>query len=208
MRLHSIQFVDGVKPVAVFSDCRIPLNPDGEREFPGIGCGVSSLDRYTLADDILPDDALILDAACGCGAGSDLLAHGDRDVVGIDTDRSSYEFASAAYGRDGCNFTWGDVEELQFLGGIFDAVVSVETIEHVSAHKALGEFHRVLRPGGLLFLTTPDAADSRSGKNHHHVREYTRGELGALLVQAGFDGLVWHRVTSSLEKQVVTGVRV
>lgn len=51
-------------------------------------------------------------------------------------------------------------EYLPFRSEVFDAVVSCETIEHVpDAHAALREMYRVTRPGGRLFLTTPNYAN-------------------------------------------------
>jgi 2-polyprenyl-3-methyl-5-hydroxy-6-metoxy-1,4-benzoquinol methylase len=50
-----------------------------------------------------------------------------------------------------------DVQALPFSDGDFDTVVSCETIEHVAdPRQALRELARVLKPGGRLFLTTPN----------------------------------------------------
>jgi len=54
----------------------------------------------------------------------------------------------------------GDAQELPFVSGSFDIVVSCETIEHVpDAHAALREMWRVARKGARLFLTTPNYAN-------------------------------------------------
>ena len=54
-------------------------------------------------------------------------------------------------------FTQGDAHALPFPDGFFDIVVSCETIEHLPEPlRGVQEFYRVTRPGGLLFLTTPN----------------------------------------------------
>jgi ubiquinone/menaquinone biosynthesis C-methylase UbiE len=51
----------------------------------------------------------------------------------------------------------GDVQRLPFADDSFDVIVSCETIEHVpDVRMAILEMHRVTRPGGKLFLTTPN----------------------------------------------------
>lgn len=57
-----------------------------------------------------------------------------------------------------------DVEDLSFEAGSFDFVLSAEVLEHVnSPQKAIAEIHRVLRPGGELFLSIPfDFAKTRN----------------------------------------------
>ena len=90
--------------------------------------------------------------------------------------------------------------------GRFDLVFFCEIIEHLLMNPlhALGEIHRILRPGGTLILTTPNAArldnvvltlaggniyDPYSGFGPYgrHNREYVRSELLRLLEFAGFD---------------------
>lgn len=69
----------------------------------------------------------------------------------------------------------------------FDCAVSVEVIEHVLDDESfVQEIARVLKPGGWLYLTTPNGDYIRNeppNYNPDHVRHYTRQELHTLLVQ-------------------------
>jgi SAM-dependent methyltransferase len=48
-----------------------------------------------------------------------------------------------------------DIEDIAFAGGFCDVVVCSHVLEHVDDGRALGELHRILRPGGLLLMMTP-----------------------------------------------------
>jgi 2-polyprenyl-3-methyl-5-hydroxy-6-metoxy-1,4-benzoquinol methylase len=64
-----------------------------------------------------------------------------------------------AQARQLANITWtvANIQEMPWPTGTFDAVISCETIEHVPRPRvAVAELARVLRPGGRLFLSTPN----------------------------------------------------
>lgn len=63
----------------------------------------------------------------------------------------------------------------------FDCVVSVEVLEHVEEDaRFVEEVYRVLKPGGVFLMTTPNG-DSVKNTNPDHKRHYTREQLSALL---------------------------
>jgi len=65
----------------------------------------------------------------------------------------------------------------------FDFAVTFQVIEHIQDDKAfISEIHRVLKPGGKLFLSTPNRLMSLT-RNPWHIREYTAAELTALVAQ-------------------------
>lgn len=128
----------------------------------------------------------VLDAACGEGYGSALLAGVAREVVGVDVDAASIEHASARYAvQTNLEFRRADATRLPFADASFDLVVSFETLEHLAEQeRLLGEFSRVLAPGGVLVLSSPDKrtySDLSGFRNEFHVRELYRDELLALL---------------------------
>jgi SAM-dependent methyltransferase len=130
----------------------------------------------------------VLDAACGEGYGSALLAMaGAGQVHGIDIDPLSIDHAQRRYGHlAGLRFGQADVTALDHLpAASFDLIVSFETLEHVEAQERLLDgFARLLAPGGLLMVSTPDRrtySDESGFRNEHHVRELYRPEFEALL---------------------------
>ena len=131
----------------------------------------------------------VLDAACGEGYGSALLATTAASVLGVDLATAAVDHARARYGaRANLRFERGDATALDELpDAAFDLVVSFETLEHVAAQESmLAGFARVLAPGGLLLLSSPDRrtySDVAGFRNEHHVRELYREELESLLAR-------------------------
>jgi SAM-dependent methyltransferase len=141
--------------------------------------------RYCIARSAVAGKR-VLDAACGEGYGSWLLAGVAADVVGVDVDPAAIAHASGRYaGRSNLRFVAGSCDDLPLADASVDRVVSFETIEHLSAQIAmLAEFRRVLTPGGALILSSPNKAvySGESGEaNHFHVKELDRDELETML---------------------------
>ena len=129
----------------------------------------------------------VLDAACGEGYGSALLATVAESVLGVDIDQETIEHARRRYRQAGnLAFRQGDATVLDALPGAgFDLITCFETLEHVEAQQALiAGFSRLLAPGGMLLVSSPDKAeysDRRGFENEFHVRELYRDELQSLL---------------------------
>jgi SAM-dependent methyltransferase len=140
--------------------------------------------RYAWARSMVRDKD-VLDCACGEGYGSHLLADAARSVVGVDVDPRAVEHARRRYSADHLSFEQADALKLPFEDDRFDVVVSFETLEHLAEHdELLAGFRRVLRPDGVLLLSSPDKrtySDLTGYDNEFHVRELYRDELEALL---------------------------
>ncbi|MBP6595872.1 MAG: methyltransferase domain-containing protein, partial [Arenimonas sp.] len=112
-------------------------------------------------------------------------------VLGLDVDAAAVAHARLRYRDvDGLQFDCADATALDALpDASFDLIVSFETLEHVHAQeRMLDGFARLLAPGGLLLVSTPDKhaySDLTGEVNPHHVRELYRPEFEALL-QARF----------------------
>jgi 2-polyprenyl-3-methyl-5-hydroxy-6-metoxy-1,4-benzoquinol methylase len=113
------------------------------------------LERYEFAKNNVYGN--ILDAACGVGYGTHLIAAHSRvnSVVGVDIDPSSIAYARERYHNEKINFFEADI--YSFKGEQkFDCIVSLETIEHVPyPDKLLLHFHNLLQPKGLLIASVP-----------------------------------------------------
>jgi GT2 family glycosyltransferase/SAM-dependent methyltransferase len=140
--------------------------------------------RYCLARDLVAGRD-VLDVAAGEGYGSALLAGVARSVVGVEIDAGSVRHAQAAYAKPNLRFLQGDAAKMPLPDACVDAVVSFETLEHLQDQETfLNEIRRVLRPGGLLLISTPDRhVYSAPGQppNPYHVLELTAPEFGELL---------------------------
>lgn len=102
-----------------------------------------------------------LEVACGRGGFVRLLARKGADAIGLDFSHAALKIARERSLQSDeehrAIFLQGDAHELPFPDNCFDIVVSCETIEHLpQPERGVSEFHRVTRPGGTLFLTTPN----------------------------------------------------
>jgi ubiquinone/menaquinone biosynthesis C-methylase UbiE len=100
---------------------------------------------------------------CGCGAGdvSALLSRHVGRVVSLDVSVSNLTHTRANLTRLGAGplVIRAGAEELPFSDGTFDAAVLADVIEHVPDRvRTVAELARVLRPGGLAIIVTPDRA--------------------------------------------------
>lgn len=164
-----------------------PLEFTGERFTPECVREIwyEHFHRYALAARWC-EGQHVLDAACGEGYGAALLARTAAGVDGVDISDKTIEHAQSRYVKlDNVNFHVADCTDLPFPDDTFDRVVSFETLEHLEAHDQLmSEFRRVLKPDGLLILSSPDKAiytDELQTENEYHVRELYRDELESLL---------------------------
>jgi SAM-dependent methyltransferase len=100
----------------------------------------------------LPDGATrVLDVGCGDGIlAAELCAAGVRHVVGLDVDAAVLDRARARHVGLAIEWLRGDVLGVALEPGSFDAVVSVATLHHLDAVRALERFARLVRPGGTV----------------------------------------------------------
>ena len=89
-------------------------------------------------------------------------------------------------------FRVASATDLPFEDASFDTVVCWEVLEHLpktSEQRAFDEIHRVLRPGGTLYLSTPHACAGRDGSGSGAVADRTpallAGTVSAYAVDAG-----------------------
>lgn len=142
------------------------------------------LHRYALAQQFCADKT-VLDIASGEGYGSALLQQVAARVTGVDLDPAAVRHATAKYQRPHLAFLQGSCDAIPLPDAAVEVVVSFETIEHHDRHsEMIREIRRVLKPGGLLVISTPDRvnySEKPGYTNPFHVKELDRQEFRDLL---------------------------
>lgn len=128
----------------------------------------------------------ILDIGCGTGAMSAALR-----VFGSVASADFSDRALTYSARRGLtSLCTSDATRLAFRTNSFDAVVALDLLEHIPDDAAAAsEFGRVLRPGGLLFVTVPAYQSLWSGHDQAlmHQRRYTARQVRRLIADSGFE---------------------
>lgn len=129
---------------------------------------------YVLAPEYVKGD--LLEVGCGEGRGIDWLLPAVSSYTAIDKIAPVIDKLQQKYPQS--KFISGNIPPLSaFADNSFDSVVSFQVIEHIQNDKLfLKEIHRVLKPGGIALITTPNRPYSLS-RNPWHIREYTAQEL-------------------------------
>ncbi len=169
----------------------------------------------------------ILDAGCGQGVFAFEIARKlpECSVVGIDLDErliSRNCRIAAAAGLDNCRFERHDIT-MPWSGEPFDAVVSVDVLEHIEDDAAaLAMCRSALRTGGELLLHVPGATrrwlffgwKENFDVDGHVRRGYTLDEITALVKRAGF-GIAesyytygWIETVTNNLSYLITGARM
>ncbi len=163
----------------------------GERFVPGQGgvqLAYEHLHRY-LFSLRLACGRRVLDVASGSGYGAGILAKVARHVWAVDIDGPTVALARRTVRDENVCFINADGGRLPLRDGTVDMIVAFEVIEHVLDQQGMiRELARVLVPGGLALISTPNKAvysDARKYVNPFHLREFYRDEFVDLL-HAGF----------------------
>jgi SAM-dependent methyltransferase len=149
--------------------------------------------RHRLILGYLEGRAGILDIGCG----SSRIVLDLPAAVGMDILQNKLRWLRSRHRL----LIRGSCDRLPFREGSFAAVINSEVIEHVpDAPEILTEMWRVLRPGGILILGTPDygrwlwwVLEWIYGKvlpgayAHEHITHFTRKDLAERLRAAGFE---------------------
>lgn len=166
------------------------LELTGERTLPGIWHENYWFRRHEIAYlTALPlgRGARVLDAGCGEGYGAAMLAADGADVVATDLDGPTLQHLHRRHPQ--VPAVQANLVALPFAGEAFDTVVTMQVVEHVWDQPAfVAECARVLRPYGLLVLSTPNRLTFSPGQapgapptNPFHSRELDAEELVELV---------------------------
>jgi SAM-dependent methyltransferase len=167
----------------------LPLT--GERTVPGVPVENYWFRRHEVAYEHLSPQvagAVVLEVGSGEGYGTELLARSARRVVGVDYDAAAVAHAHRRY--PSARFVRANLAALPVASQSVDVVATLQVIEHVWDHgQFVRECVRVLRPGGRIYITTPNRLTFSPGLdeplNPCHTKEFTAGELTGLLAANG-----------------------
>ena len=148
--------------------------------------------RHSITVSWTRNTGRILDAGCG----SSIIIQSLNNAVGMDYSHNKVRFLR----RYGIPLVRGSAFALPFRDASFDCVISSQVIEHIPYDEALfSEMKRVLRPGGMLVIGTPDYDTlgwrtieplygmlQPGGYKDEHITHYTRARLAKILERHGF----------------------
>lgn len=148
-----------------------------------------------LAQPWWPEGGPALDLGCGDGRMAEEVASRLSPVVGVDSQLQPLRFARLL--TDRLRLAVADGRRAPLRDGLFRLVVCFEVIEHVpreDARRLLAEARRLLAPGGVLLLSTPNREELRGRIWGHrvdekHYHEYTAEELSSEVSSAGLSVL-------------------
>jgi len=147
--------------------------------------------------------AVVLDVGCGSGTLSAYLGGYGANVLGIDGNSEAISFANRTYAKANVRFRQGLVDEAFGDPESVDGIYCMEVIEHVYFQQAkamLGAFHSLLKPGGKVFVSTPNyhslwpviewgmdiLKKAPRMRGHQHVEFYHARKLRRLCAESGF----------------------
>lgn len=142
---------------------------------------IEHLHRYSMLMD-LAKDKVVLDIASGEGYGSNLLSNVATFTYGVDIDEESIKHANTKYQKKNLIYKQGSADQIPLENASVDLVVSFETLEHHDKHEEmLFEIKRILKPGGVLVMSTPEKVIPEN--NPFHVKELTNKEFQDLIAR-------------------------
>ena len=178
------EYLSSISQDIRFSGERVVINQEMVQKYPKTLW--EHIARYNLAGKFASGKT-VCDAACGTGYGSKMLQEsGASSVIGIDIATDAVQAATATFGNEKLSFQAGNVSALPFPDNALEMLVSFETIEHVDdPERVIAEMARVLRPGGVFIVSTPNRRISNPGlffeeqaaNNPFHKHEFTIGEF-------------------------------
>jgi SAM-dependent methyltransferase len=120
----------------------------------------------------------------GCGTGWIVQACRSQGIAGFGLDIDIHALRLAPTPAP---LMCGSVTDLPFASSSFGAVVAKDILEHLLyPGYAMKEIRRVLRPRGVLWISTPHAGSRRFYDDYTHIRPFTIQSMRSLLEDHGF----------------------
>ncbi len=146
----------------------------------------------------------IIDLGCGSGILTAFLPTNFRTYTGLDANEDAIDFANNTYSNTKISFRLFQLDDLRELDTeTFSTVFFLETIEHITGQQGLDtliQLHRLMEKGGRCIITTPNRRSlwpmiewlldflrlTPRLKDEQHEKLYSRNELAAIAIAAGF----------------------
>ncbi len=152
--------------------------------------GMRDLAERLLQEARLPRQGVLLDVGCGSGQTMSWFRRVWQgwDTLGLDV---SEEGLRAAHLSAGERVLAASALDLPLPDACVDAVITLDVLQHLPLGggdvRAIAEIHRVMRPGGVLFVRTNAQSFPRAPDDpEYDYHKYTAGELRGKLEAAGF----------------------
>ncbi len=153
------------------------------------------LSQYQLNKFIsmVPKKAHVLDAGCGSGRDAQYFSEYDLNVIAIDAAKNMVEHAKKNV--KGVKFKKMDMRKMNFKNNSFDGIwasASLINNEKKDVNKILGEFMRVLKKGGILYIAVKEGKGREIKREEKYNREpipffyYNLDEIQKITEKAGF----------------------
>lgn len=158
---------------------------------------VAPLHPYHISDrfiKLLLEESFVLDVGCGSGRDAEIFVSHGFSVTGIDLSENMIEYARKNV--KGAAFQVMDLRNLTFDKNSFHGIWASASYLHVRKHEigsALQEAHRVLKPGGIFYLSVKEGAgeqhepDTRYGNCEKFWSYFSEKEIKTILEDSGFN---------------------
>lgn len=141
-------------------------------------------------------NGVILDVGSSLGFFLNLAQKRGWKTKGVEISKYAALYAKEHFGLD---ISFGELEKAEYENNCFDAVCIFQTIEHLSdPAKTLKEIHRILKPSGIVIITTPNIKSlytrllgkrSFQYKHQEHLYYFTPQTLTLLLEKTSFKNI-------------------
>jgi len=136
-------------------------------------------------------DKTIVDLGCGYGWGAKLLfREKPKVIIGVELNDDTYKIATEHVGKDALDYRHGPCWDTKVDDKSVDFVWMVEIIEHMDDEEVdmtLAEVHRILKPDGILYISTPERGVAKElYPQGSHWTEYSLEELKERVTPGGF----------------------
>ncbi len=137
---------------------------------------------YDFAANKISKDSTVLELGFGEGFGTKMLAKKAKKVFALDVDEKAFNHAKQKYSSEKILFSLYNGKKIPFEDNYFDAVVSLQVIEHIKDDfNFVNEIYRVTKKNAVVIITTPNRKirlkENSKPWNEFHCKEYSEKEL-------------------------------